>query len=93
MNYDPGGASRVKVFSGKGDECMKLTKENRDCVTVLPFATFSGELSICQVIFSGSGHTSHMAPEIADKNIDNLMISVNEHGVSDHATLLAAYKR
>lgn len=46
---------------------------------------------MCKVIFSGSGHSSHMAPE-STKEIPNLLISVNQSGVSDGTTLLDAYK-
>ena len=47
---------------------------------------------MCQVIFSGAGITSHMAPHVADNEIDNLLVSVNKSGVSDHKTLLAGYE-
>ena len=47
---------------------------------------------MCQVIFSGSGMTSHMCPESAAEKIENLIISVNESGCSTGETLLAAYK-
>ena len=33
-----------------------------------------------------------MAPKVANEKIENLLISTNENGVSDHKTLLAAYK-
>ena len=35
---------------------------------------------------------AHMAPENAESQIENLFVSVNENAVSDHKTLLAAYK-
>ena len=44
-----------------------------------------------QVIFSGAGLSSHMALEAA-KKIHNAFISVNKTGMSDHQTLLDAYK-
>ena len=47
---------------------------------------------MCQVIFSSSGLTNHMCPDVAVDQIENLLISVNEHGVSTHETLHAAYK-
>ena len=40
---------------------------------------------------SVSGITSHMVPPVAAENIKNL-ISTNQHGVSNHNTLLAAYQ-
>ena len=33
-----------------------------------------------------------MAHPVAAENIKNLMISTNQHGASDHNTLLAAYQ-
>ena len=33
-----------------------------------------------------------MAPPVVAENIKNLLISTNQHGVSDHNTLLAAYQ-
>ena len=47
---------------------------------------------MCQVIFSGKGISSQMAPEEAVKNIKNLVISTTERGSQDHNSLLAAYK-
>lgn len=38
------------------------------------------------------GISIHMAPKVTADNIQNLLISVNDHGVSDHKTLLAAYQ-
>ena len=48
---------------------------------------------MCQIIFSGSGMTSHMCPAAAEKKIDNLLISVNQKGCSTGETLLSAYKK
>ena len=92
ISYTSSGKSRTLVLGCKGEDCAKLIKENRDCVTVQPFSSFQGDLAMCQVIFSGAGITSHMAPEVADTEIENLLVSVNESGVSDHKTLLAGYK-
>ena len=52
----------------------------------------SGDTSVCQVIFSGKGISSQMAPEEAVINILNLVISTTERGSQDHNSLLAAYK-
>ena len=84
--------SKANVLAGVGDECQELTKENRDCVTVQPFSSFDGDLAMCQVLFSGAGHTSHMAPELAVEKISNLLVTVNEHGVTTHKSLLSACK-
>ena len=66
-------------------------KSNRECVTVHPFSNVAGESLCTQVIFSSAGLTSQMAPE-STQNIPNLLVSVNNCGVSDHETLLGAYK-
>ena len=93
INYQKKGCSRAKVFAGSGEDCDELVKENRECVTVQPFSNFKGDQALCQVIFSGSGHSSHMCPKSAAEKILNLMISVNESGYSDHKTLNYAYKQ
>jgi len=73
ISYTSSGKSRALVFGSKGEDCTKLIKENRDCVTVQPFSSFKGNLAMCQVIFSGVGITSHMAPEVANNEIENLL--------------------
>ena len=40
------------VFGGENSEV--LAKSNRDCVTVQPFLTLAGDMSMCQVIFSAA---------------------------------------
>jgi len=92
IRYSNSGKSRELVFGGKGEDCTKLINENRDYVTVQPFSSFQGALAMCQVILSGAGITSHMVPDNVDKKIENLLVSVNDSGVSDHKTLLAGYK-
>ena len=47
---------------------------------------------IILITLSVSGITSHMAPPVAAENIKNPLISTNEHGVSNHNTLLVAYQ-
>ena len=80
-----------KVFGVSGERCETLTKSNRESVTVQPFSSLDGRTHQTQVIFSGSGHSNHMAPAVTEK-IKELLISVNSSGCSDHTTLLAAYK-
>ena len=89
INYSKSGASRSKVFAGCGEDCDELTKEKRECVTVHPFGNLKGDHALCQVIFSGSGHS--MCPKTATDKIPNLLISVNDSGCTDHNTLNAAY--
>ena len=81
-----------KVFAGSGEDCDELKKENHKCVTIQPFRIFKGNQVLCRVIFSGSGHNSHMCPKSAAEKISNLLISVNDSGCTDHTTLHAAYK-
>ena len=92
INFSSTGQSKKKIYAGTGHDCNIMTKENRESVTIHPFSNFAGELAMCQVIFSGSGMTSHMCPTAAEKKIRNLLISVNEKGCSTGETLLAAYK-
>ena len=86
------GTPNGLVFCAKGDPCNKMIRENRECVTVHPFVTFSGEKCLCHVVFAAKGITSHMAPAAAVKKIPNLLISTTEHGSQTHESLLAAYK-
>lgn len=92
INYGVDGSASALLYAGKGDECKKLLRENRECVTIDPFVTLSGTVPLCHIIFKGSGITSHMASEKAAKNIDGLFISTTENGVQDHKSLLAVYK-
>ena len=92
INYSSTGQSKKKIYAGTGHDCNVMTKENRESVTVHPFSNFAGDLAICQIVFSGSGMTSHMCPPAAEEKIKNLFISVNEKGCTTGETLLAAYK-
>ena len=92
INYGSAGQSKKKIYAGAGHDCNKMTKENRESVTVHPFSNFSGETNLCQVIFSGSGMSSHMCPPAAASKIENLLISVNEKGCTTSETLYAAYQ-
>ena len=85
VNYGVDPTSHGLVYAGRGDECKQMIRENRECVTVHPFVSLSGELVMCHVIFKGQGITSQMVPdkEVIDK-IDKLLISTTEHGVQDH---------
>ena len=91
INHDDSSHSRNKVFGVSGERCETFINTNRECVTVQPFSNIAGETVCSQIIFSGSGLTSHMAPE-ATRKIPNLLVYVNKCGVSDHTSLLAAYK-
>ena len=91
INHGTSTYTNTKVFGVKGLNTETLTKSNRECVTVHPFSSTAGETLMTQVIFSGSGLSSHMAPNSSSK-ITNALISVNKSGVSDHYTLLEAYR-
>ena len=43
MNYGVDGTSGL-VYAGKGEQCLKMPKENRKCVTTHPFVSFSGDV-------------------------------------------------
>ena len=55
VNYGKSDQSKVQLISGKGDNCNNPKKENRECPTIPPFSTFSGDLAMCQIIFAGAG--------------------------------------
>ena len=61
------------VYCAKGEKCEKLRRENRECVTIEPFISVSGELEVCHVIFPATCITNHMAPENAVETIKNLL--------------------
>ena len=55
VNYGKSGQSKVQLICGKVDDCNNLTKENRECLTIHLFPTFSDDLAMCQIIFAGIG--------------------------------------
>ena len=57
INYGVDGGASGKVYCQKGDECQKLTRENRECPTIEPYITLSGEILMCHVILAGQGIT------------------------------------
>ena len=79
------------MYHGSGHDCSKLSKENWESVTVQPFSNFAGKLIMVQVIFAGTGMTTHMCPENAVEKIPNLLASVNKSGCTTGVTLFAAY--
>ncbi|XP_047131057.1 uncharacterized protein LOC136071655 [Hydra vulgaris] len=78
--------------AAKGETCCKMIRENRECVTIHPLVSFSGDLCVCQVLFGTVGITNQMAPQEAVANIPHLLITTCNHGVSDHNSLLDMYK-
>ncbi|XP_065663558.1 uncharacterized protein LOC136085837 [Hydra vulgaris] len=70
-----------------------MIRENKECITINPFVSLSGEVSLCQVIFSCKSITSQLAPQKAVSNIKNLIFSTIESGSQDNCSLLAAYKK
>ena len=91
INHGDSSFTKTRVFGVCGERCETLTKSNRDCVTVQPFSNLAGETLVTQVIFSGACLTSHMMPA-STNNIPNLLVSANKAGVTNHETLLSAYK-
>ena len=55
VNYNTTDNRRGLVFGVRGESSEVLAKSNQDCVTVQPFSTLVGDMSMCQVIFSGAG--------------------------------------
>ena len=53
----------------------------------------SGKIVVAQVLFSGKGITSNMAPKEAVAQIKNLIISCTAKGSQDHNSLLEAYRK
>ena len=93
VNYGVDGTANGLVYSGKGELCQKMLRENRECVTIHPFVSLAGDIDLCHVIFKGKGIKSHMAPKVAITKIPNLLISTTDIGTQDHTSLLAAYKQ
>ena len=62
-----------------------MIRENRECVTIHPFASFEGKI--------GKDISGQMVPESAVEKIPNLLISTYDSGSQDHKTLLAAYSK
>ena len=55
MNYNMTDNRRGLAFGVRGENYEVLAKSTRDCVTVQPFSTLAGDMSMCQVIFFGAG--------------------------------------
>ena len=55
VNYNVTDNRRGLVFDVQWENSEVLAKSNRDCVTVQPFSTLTGDMSMYQVIFSGAG--------------------------------------
>ena len=93
INFGVDGSVNGLVYAGRGETCQHMVRENRECITVHPFVSFSGEVHLCHVIFKGKGLTSQMAPEKTVEKIPNLLASSSDGGSQDHNTLLAAYQK
>ncbi|XP_065675916.1 uncharacterized protein LOC136092125 [Hydra vulgaris] len=73
INYGVDGTTARLVYAGKGETCKKMIRENRESITINPFVSISGVVSLCQVIFAGKGITSQMTPQKAVSNIKNFL--------------------
>ena len=49
------GNRRGLVFGVHGENSEVLAKSNRDCITVHPFSTLAGIMSMCHIISSVAG--------------------------------------
>ncbi|XP_065672342.1 uncharacterized protein LOC136090155 [Hydra vulgaris] len=92
INFGVDGTPAGLVFAAKGETCCKMIRENRECVTIHPLVSFSGDLCVCQVLFGTLGITNQMAPKEAVVSIPHLLITTCNHGVSDLNSLLDMYK-
>ena len=94
LNYGVDGQNGGLVYCGRGDKCVKYTKENRECVTIEPFISLDGKMVVCHVIFPATCITSNMAPEEAVEKIgkESLLISTTQSGYQDHNTCLEVHK-
>ena len=49
--------SEKKVFAGSGGGYDELRKGNCESVAIQPFTNFKGDQALCQMVFSGGGHS------------------------------------
>ncbi len=68
--------------------CKGLQYENRECITIDPIVSFSGDVVQCHVIFPAKYITSRMALRQAVQKIPNLLISTTDSGYQEGCTLL-----
>ena len=92
IDYGTSGHANNIYYAGSGEGCSRASSENRECVTVHPTINLNGEVVSCHVIFAGSGISSNMAPVSAVESIQNLLISVTEHGSQTGKSLLRFYQ-
>ena len=93
VNHGEDGTANGLVYAGCGDSCQWMIRENRECVTIHPFASFDGKIGMYHVILIGKDISGQMVPESAVEKIPNLLISTYDSGSQDHKTLLAAYSK
>ena len=55
VNYNMADNRRGLVFGVHGENSEVPPESNWYCVTVQPFSSLAGDMSMCQVIFSGAG--------------------------------------
>ena len=58
VNYGVDGTPKGLVYAEKGGGCKKLIQENRECVSIDPFVSVSGEIALCHVIFNSKSYGS-----------------------------------
>jgi hypothetical protein len=92
ISYGQDGTHPSLVYSEKGQDCKGLQYENRECITIDPIVSFSGDVVQCHVIFPAKYITSHMAPRQAVEKIPNLLISTTDSRYQEGCTLLDSMK-
>ena len=80
INYGVDGTARNVYYCGKGERCVGITAENRECVTISPMVSLGGEVAMCHVIFASSGIKANMAPKEAVEKIPYLLVSSTDNG-------------
>ena len=80
ISYGEDGTQPTLVYAEKGQDCKGLQHENRECITIDPIVSFSGDVVQCHVIFPAKCITSHMVPQQAVEKNPNLLVSTTDSG-------------
>ena len=92
INYGIDGSANNVFYCGKGERCTAAKTENRECVTISPMVSLTGDICMCHVIFPSTGLKSNMAPQEAVDAIENLLISSTENGFITGKACLKFYE-
>ena len=47
INFNSSGQSKQLAYAGSGHDCNKVSKENREYITMQPFSNFASDMAIC----------------------------------------------